>query len=65
MAFALNNPRRKQINKKKRTCPQVIYAVQADQWVTIEESEKMDKYLDLAKELEKYPARTLKRDRET
>ena len=40
------------INKKK-TCP-VDFAVPAGRRVTVKESEKINKYLDLARELKKY-----------
>ena len=40
------------INKKILNC-HVDFAVLADYWVKIKESEKMDKYLDLAIELKK------------
>ena len=36
------------INKKERTCRIVDFAVSADHWVKLKESEKRDKYLDLA-----------------
>ena len=39
------------INKKKRTCQIVDFAVPADGRVILKESEKKDKYLDLAWEL--------------
>ena len=39
--------------KKKRTCRIVDFAVPADPWVKLKESEKRDEYLDLAKELKK------------
>ena len=41
------------INKKKRTYRIVDFAVQADHRVKLKESEKKDKYLDLARELKK------------
>ena len=41
------------INKKKRTCKIVNFAVQADHRIKLKESEKKDKYLDLARELKK------------
>ena len=37
----------------RRTCCQVDFAVPADHRVKIKEGEKIDKYLDLARELEK------------
>ena len=39
------------INKKKRTCKIVDFAVPADHWIKQKECEKKDKYLDLAREL--------------
>ena len=36
------------INKKKRTCNQEDFIIQADHGVKMKESEKLDKYLDLA-----------------
>ena len=41
------------INIKKRTCKTLDFAVSADHWVKLKESEKKDKYLDLAMELKK------------
>ena len=41
------------INKKKRTCKIVDFAVQADHRIKLKECEKKDKYLDLARELKK------------
>ena len=41
------------INKKKRTCRIVNFTVLADHRVKIKESEKRDKYLDLARKLKK------------
>ena len=41
------------INKKERTCQLVDFTVPADHRVKMEENEKMDKYLDLARELKK------------
>ena len=43
------------INKKKRTCHRVDFAVPVDHWIKIKENEKVDKYLDLARELKKKP----------
>ena len=42
-------------NKKKNnwSCKIVDFAVSADHWIKLKESEKKDKYLDLAKELKK------------
>ena len=41
------------INKKKRICKIVDFAVQADYRINLKESEKKDKYLDFARELKK------------
>ena len=41
------------INKKKRTCHQVDFAIPADDWVRIKENEKIDRLLDLPRELKK------------
>ena len=41
------------INKKKRPCKIVDFAVPADYWINLKENEKQDKYLDLARELKK------------
>ena len=41
------------INKKKRTCKIVDFAVLADHKIKLKESEKKDKYEDLARELRK------------
>ena len=41
------------INKRKRICKIVDFAVPADHRINLKESEKKDKYLDLAKELKK------------
>ena len=41
------------INKKKRNCKIVDFAVPADHRIKLKESEKRDKYLDLARELKK------------
>ena len=41
------------INKKKRTCKIVDFAVPADHRVKLKECEKTDKYLDLDRELKK------------
>ena len=38
---------------KKRTCRIMEFAVPADHWVNLKESEKKDKYLDLSRELKK------------
>ena len=39
------------INKRKKTCKIVDFAVQADHRINLKEIEKKDKYLDLAREL--------------
>ena len=41
------------LNKKKRTCKIVNFAVLADHRIKLKECEKEDKYLDLARELKK------------
>ena len=41
------------INKKKRTCKIVDFAVPADDRIKLKECEKKDKYMDLARELKK------------
>ena len=41
------------INKKKRTCKIVVFAVRADHRIKLKECEKRNKYLDLARELKK------------
>ena len=41
------------INKKKRTCKIVDFAVPADHRIKLKECEKKDKYLDLSRELKK------------
>ena len=41
------------INKKKKVCKIVDFAVPADHRINLKESEKKDKYLDLARELKK------------
>ena len=41
------------INKKKRTCKIVDFAVPADHRIKLKECKKKDKYLDLARELKK------------
>ena len=41
------------INKKKRTCKIVDFAVSADLRIKLKECEKRDKYLDLTRELKK------------
>ena len=46
-------PYNNQQKKKKRTCKIVDFAVPADHRIKLKECEKKDKYLDLARELEK------------
>ena len=41
------------INKKKRTCKIVNFAVPADHRIKLKECENKDKYFDLARELQK------------
>ena len=41
------------MNKKKRICKIVDFAVPADHRIKLKECEKKDKYLDLARELKK------------
>ena len=41
------------INKKMRICKIVDFAAPADHRINLKESEKKDKYLDLARELKK------------
>ena len=41
------------MNKQKRTCKIVNFAVAADHRIKLKECEKKDKYLDLARELKK------------
>ena len=41
------------INKKKKICKIVDFAVPADPRIILKESEKIDKYLDLARELKR------------
>ena len=48
-----NNNNNNNNNNKKRTCRIVDFAVPADHRVKLKESEKIDKYLDLARELKK------------
>ena len=42
------------INKKKRICQIVDFAVPPDQRIKLKKREKKDKYLDFAKELKNY-----------
>ena len=41
------------VNKKKRICKIADFAVPADHRIKLKESEKKDKYLDLARELKR------------
>ena len=41
------------INKKKRICKIIDFAVPVDHRINLKESEKKDEYLDLARELKK------------
>ena len=41
------------IDKRERTCQLVDFEVPADQRVKMKENEKMDKYMDLARELKR------------
>ena len=45
--------KKKKKKEKKRTCKIVDFAVPADYRIKLKESEKKDKYLDLARELKK------------
>ena len=47
------------VNKKKRTCQIVDFAVPADFRVKMTENEKKDKYRDLARKLKKNPTKTV------
>ena len=47
------NKKKREKNKKKRTCRLVDFANPADHWVKLRESENRVKYLDLARELKK------------
>ena len=51
--FSTRRPDLVIVNKKKRTCQIVDFAVPADHRVRQKENEKKDKYLDLARELKK------------
>ena len=51
--ISARRPDLKIINKKKRTCKIVDFAVPADDRIKLKECEKKDKYLDLARELKK------------
>ena len=45
--------KKKKKEKKKRICKTVDFAVPADHRINLKESEKKDKYLDLAREIKK------------
>ena len=49
--ISARRPDRGIVNKIKRTCRNVDAAVSADRGVKLKESEKRDKYLDIAREL--------------
>ena len=51
--ISARRPDLKIINKKKKICKVVDFAVPADHRIKLKESEKWDKYLDVARELEK------------
>ena len=51
--FSARNPDIIIINKKKRTCKIVDFAVPADHRIKLKECEKKNKYLDLARESKK------------
>ena len=51
--FSVRRPDLVIINKTKRTCRIVDYVVPANHRIKLKESEKRDKYLDLARELKK------------
>ena len=48
------------VNKKKRTCRIVDFAVPADYSVKLKEGKKIDKYLVLVRELKKKNKKTMK-----
>ena len=48
-----NQQKKKERKKEKRTCQIMDFAVLADHRVKLKESEKKDKYSDLARELKK------------
>ena len=50
----INNKKKKKKKRKKRTYRMVDFAVPADHRIKLEESEKRDKYPDLARELKNY-----------
>ncbi len=49
-------------NKKKRICKIVDFTVPADHRIKLKEWEKMDKYLELARELKKNKQKTLEHE---
>ena len=49
----INNKKKKKEKKKKRTCKIVDFAVSADHRIKLNECEKKDKHLDLARKLKK------------
>ena len=49
----INNKKKEKKEKKKRICKVVDFDVPADHRINLKESEKKDKYLDLARELKK------------
>ena len=51
--ISARKPNNNNQQKKKRTCKIVDFAVPADHIIKLKESEKKDKYLDLARELKK------------
>ena len=51
--ISTKRPDQEIINKKKRTCRVVEFAVSADPRVKLKESEKKDKYFDLVREMKK------------
>ena len=51
--ISVRKPDLKIINKKKRICKIVDFAVPADHIIKLNECEKKDKYLDFARELKK------------
>ena len=49
----MTRPHNNQQKKKKRICKIVDFAVPTDHRINLKESEKKDKYLDLARELKR------------
>ena len=45
--------KKKKKKKRKRNCKIVDFAISADHWIKLKESEKKDKYLDLGRESKK------------